>query len=106
MAAPAALAMTGAEKFAAGGKVAGGTGKLIGGLANIYGTYQGVQMAEKQFAEDKRRYEDQVERMKMMDAMSQNQMNLGNLGQFQQLAMGQEDRIQDTYGNYNRMIGR
>ncbi len=92
--------------LATGGKIAGGAGQLAGGLANVYGAYKGAQMAKQQFREDKRRYQDQLQRMQMMDAMSQRQTQLGNLGEFQQLAFAQEDRNQDMYGNYNRMIGK
>ena len=104
-AAPAAGPGT-AGYMMAGGQVAQGAGQMAGGLAGIYGTYKGVQMAEKQFEENKRRYDDQLERMRMMDAISQRQMGFGNLQQFQESAMAQEDRLQDMYGSYNRQIGR
>lgn len=98
-AAPAAISM-------GAGQAMGGVGKAAGGLADIYGTYKGIQMAEKQFAEDKRRYEDQLVRMRQMDALAMSQMDLGNIATKQGMAQTQASGLQNTYGTYNRMIGR
>ncbi len=92
--------------LAAVGQGMGGAGQMAGGLAGIYGTYKGLKLQEDQFKEDKERYRDELMRMREMDALSKQQLNLGNLGTFQQLAQGQEDRLQDMYGSYNRMIGK
>ena len=92
--------------MAAGGKIVGGIGQLAGGLANVYGAYKGAQMAQKQFDEDKRRYENQLMRMREMDAISKYQMGLGNTQTFQQMAEQKGQGLQETYGNYNRTIGR
>lgn len=96
--------------FAAGaaatGQALAGAGKFAGGLANVYGAYKGAEMARDQFSDDRERYEAQLERMRMLDALTKNQLNLSNLAQFQQNATGQENRLQNIYGNYNRSIGR
>lgn len=94
------------QRLAGVGSMVGGAGQAAGGLGQIYGTYRGAELAEKQYQEDKRRYEDELQRMRMMDALTQQQLNLSNLGQFSQLAGQQQDRIANKYGSYNRMIGR
>jgi len=98
--------MTYSENMAAVGQGMGGLGTMVGGLANIYGTYRGLELQQKQFEDDQARRDKELERMRMMDALSKRQLDYGNLGQFQQLAMNQEDRLQDTYGSYNASIGR
>ena len=92
--------------MALAGNVIGGAGQIVGGLASAYGAYKGAQLAEEQFKDDQRRYEEQVLRMREMDAISKYQMGLGNTATFQQMAEQKGQGLQDTYGNYNRMIGR
>lgn len=88
------------------GQVAQGAGTAGSGLGSLYGTHQQVQLNQNLYEQDKRRYEDELARMRMLDELSKRQLNLSNFGTYQNLAQGQEDRIQDTYGQYNRMIGK
>lgn len=93
-----------AEAAQTAGKVAGGAGTAGSGIAGLYGTHQQVLLNQKLYEQDRKRYEDELNRMRMLDALSQRQMNLGNLGTYGELAQGQADRLQNIYGKYNRMI--
>ncbi len=96
------LMSTGNPYAIAGGLLLQGVGTGL----SAWGAYKASQQADKQYELAKKAYEEEKARTQKLDAINEQQRGISNDLQWGQYAGNLEDKGINTYGAYNRRIGR
>lgn len=100
---------SGGAPVAAASSFIPGAGLVLNGVstvASLYGTYLAAQQADENLKLARQAYQEQQSRTAELDAENRRQQAIGNVINYGDYAQNMMKNTQDTYGAYNRQIGR